>query len=87
MGKCCIEITSKMEVCEVNDLVLEKITSSILNSNEFGIEKWIVIIFLALLPVLINILYKRVNSRYYNIDEKYFNFLSLKRVLVYIFVF
>lgn len=87
MGKCCIEITIKMGVCNMDDLVLEKITSGILSSNEFGIEKWIVIIFLAVLPILINILYKRVNSRYYSIDEKYFNFLSLKKLLVYVCVF
>lgn len=76
-----------MGVFEMDNLVFEKITSGILSSNELGIEKWIVIIFVSLLPVLINILYKRVNSRYYNIDEKYFNFLSLKRVLIYIAVF
>lgn len=71
----------------MDNLVLEKIIDSILSSNKFGIEKWMIIILIALLPVLINILYKRVNSKYYNIDEKYFNFLSLKRVLIYIAVF
>lgn len=71
----------------MDNLVFEKITSGILSSNELGIEKWIVIIFVSLLPVLINILYKRVNSRYYNIDEKYFNFLSIKKLLVYVCVF
>ena len=71
----------------MGNLVFEKITSSILSSNKLGIEKWIVIIFMALLPVFINLLYNRVNSKYYNIDEKYFNFLSLKRVLIYISVF
>ena len=71
----------------MNDIVLEKITSGILSSSELGIMKWIVIIVMTLLPVLINILYKKANSRYYNIDDKYFNFLSLKRVLIYISVF
>lgn len=76
-----------MGVFEMDNIVLGKIIDSILSSNKFGIEKWIVIIFMALLPVFINVLYKRVNSKYYNIDEKYFNFLSLKRVLIYIAVF
>lgn len=67
--------------------MLGKIIDSILSSNKFGIEKWIVIIFMALLPVFINVLYKRVNAKYYNINERYFNFLSLKRVLIYIAVF
>ena len=71
----------------MDNIVLGKIIDSILSSNKFGIEKWIVIIFIALLPVGINILYKRVNSRFYNIDEKYFNFLSLKKLLIYICVF
>lgn len=71
----------------MDNLVFEKITSGILSYNELGIEKWIVIIFVSLLPVLINILYKSVNSKYYNIDEKYFNFLSLKKLLVYVCVF
>lgn len=71
----------------MDNLVFEKITSGILRYNELGIEKWIVIIFVSLLPVLINILYKSVNSKYYNIDEKYFNFLSLKKLLVYVCVF
>lgn len=76
-----------MGVSKMNDIVLEKITSGILSSSELGIMKWIVIIVMTLLPVLINILYKKANSRYYNIDDKYFNFLSLKRVLIYISVF
>lgn len=76
-----------MGVCKMVDLVLEKIASSILSSSKWLPGKWIVIIFMALLPVFINVLYKRVNSRYYNIDEKYFNFFSLKKLLAYVCVF
>lgn len=76
-----------MGVFEMDNIVFEKITSGILSSNELGIEKWIVIIFVSLLPVLINILYKSVNSKYYNINERYFNFLSLKKLIVYVCVF
>ena len=57
------------------DLVLEKIIDSI---NELGFAKWIVLIVMALTPVIIDIYYKSVNSKYYNVVGKYFNFSSLK---------
>lgn len=76
-----------MGVCKVENLVLEKITSSILSSSERMPDKWMALIFIALLPVVMNLFYKKVNSSYYNIDEKYFNFLSIKKLLVYVCVF
>lgn len=76
-----------MGVCKVENLVLEKITSSILSSSERMPDKWMALIFIALLPVVMNLFYKKVNSSYYNIDEKYFNFLSLNKLLVCVYVF
>ena len=66
------------------DLVLEKIIDSI---NELGFAKWIVLIVMALSPVIIDIYYKSVNSKYYNVVGKYFNFSSLKKLVAYTCLF
>lgn len=66
------------------DLVLEKIIDS---TNELGFAKWIVLIVMALTPVIIDIYYKSVNSKYYNVGEKYFNFSSLKKLIAYTCLF
>ncbi|PVY95636.1 hypothetical protein C7381_101162 [Ezakiella coagulans] len=66
------------------DLVLEKIIDSI---NELGFAKWIVLIVMALTPVIIDIYYKSVNSKYYNVVGKYFNFSSLKKLIAYTCLF
>lgn len=68
----------------MDNLVLEKIIDSI---NELGFAKWIVLIVMALTPVIIDIYYKSVNSKYYNVGEKYFNFISLKKLVAYTCLF
>lgn len=73
-----------MGVCKMVDLVLEKIIDSI---NELGFAKWIVLIVMALTPVIIDIYYKSVNSKYYNVVGKYFNFSSLKKLIAYTCLF
>lgn len=73
-----------MGVFEMVDLVLEKIIDSI---NELGFAKWIVLIVMALTPVIIDIYYKSVNSKYYNVVGKYFNFSSLKKLIAYTCLF
>ena len=50
--------------CKVDNLVFEKIIDSI---NELGFAKWIVLIVMALSPVIIDIYYKSVNSKYYRL--------------------
>lgn len=73
-----------MGVFEMDNLVLEKIIDSI---NELGFAKWIVLIVMALTPVIIDIYYKSVNSKYYNVVGKYFNFSSLKKLIAYTCLF
>lgn len=68
----------------MDNLVFEKIVDSI---NELGFAKWIVLIVMVLTPVIIDIYYKSVNSKYYNVGEKYFNFLSLKKLVAYTCLF
>ena len=73
-----------MGVFEMDNLVLEKIIDS---TNELGFAKWIVLIVMALTPVIIDIYYKSVNSKYYNVVGKYFNFSSLKKLIAYTCLF
>lgn len=68
----------------MDNLVLEKIIDS---TNELGFAKWIVLIVMALTPVIIDIYYKSVNSKYYNVGEKYFTFSSLKKLIAYTCLF
>lgn len=73
-----------MGVFEMDNIVLEKIIDS---TNELGFAKWIVLIVMALTPVIIDIYYKSVNSKYYNVVGKYFNFSSLKKLIAYTCLF
>ena len=71
----------------MDNLILKQFIDSIINLNELGFAKWIVLIVMALTPIIIDIYYKLVNSKYYNVAGKYFNFLSLKKLLVDVCVF